>query len=283
MIARLARQARPVALALTILVPGALSAETVTIPFGTTVYCELDEEVVSKKKFNKEGDIVRSHVWRDVLVDGRVVIEAGTPVYVRIARMKSAKVAGIKGKIELEALNVTAIDGRDVSLQGGYDRSGKGRMALSITLAAVVFVPLIFIKGKQARLEPGTVFDAIVRNAVEVEVESDRPPKISLDGVVGLDVEILYDEIDEEGKLKTLPLKITSCDGPVGDVFITAVNEKPIDQIPVQITRIERVGCDNSYGEVDLKVLGEHLTKGINRFDVQAGDKTAQVMLEVEL
>ncbi|PJA41279.1 MAG: hypothetical protein CO182_06940, partial [Lysobacterales bacterium CG_4_9_14_3_um_filter_62_6] len=47
-------------------------------------------------------------------------------------------------------------DGAEVLLDGGYDKSGKGNRALTWTLFAVVAIPLIFIKGKQAVLDPGT-------------------------------------------------------------------------------------------------------------------------------
>ena len=135
---------KAIALTVAIALPGSLFAETVSVPSGTRVFIELDQEVTSKKKHNRTGNFVRAHVWRNVVVDGRTVIEAGAPAFVKIGEIKSAKVAGIKGQLELEALQVTAIDGADVDLEGGYDQSGKGRMALSISLAVFIFLPLIF-------------------------------------------------------------------------------------------------------------------------------------------
>ena len=74
---------------------------TVKIPVGTKVYCELDQLVVSKKRF-AEGDKVRAHVLRDpVVVDGNVVIPRGAPVDTRIWKLKTNKIAGVKGKLEL--------------------------------------------------------------------------------------------------------------------------------------------------------------------------------------
>ena len=42
--------------------------EAVTVPFGTAVYCELDQRVTSKKKEWSEGDLARAHIWKDVRV-----------------------------------------------------------------------------------------------------------------------------------------------------------------------------------------------------------------------
>jgi len=171
---------KALAVALALSVPSTTVAETVKVPFGTRVFIELDQRVTSKKKQNRPGSFVQARVWRDVVVDGKTVADAGTPVTVQIGAIKSAKVAGKKGSVELKALQVCAVDGTDLMLIGGYDKSGKNLTALSITLAAVVFLPLIFLKGKQAKLEPGLVFDAMVSQPTEVEIEDIGPGKIQL-------------------------------------------------------------------------------------------------------
>src|SRR6185436_11686262 len=158
------------AAALLLLLPGALWARDIAVPAGTTFYGETEERVTSrvKKEGTEVGDVVKAHVWRDVTVDGQVVIKAGTPMLVRVSGVKKAKLAGIKGQLELEAVSTKAVDGDDVLLDGGYDKSGHGRKALSISLAAAVAWPLIFIHGKAAVLDPGTVFDCTVESAATV-------------------------------------------------------------------------------------------------------------------
>ena len=145
----------PIALCLScVLVLNATAAEVI-VPAGTSVLAELDQQVISKKRKFNVGDIVRAHVWRNVVVDGKTVIKAGAPLTVRISHLKTAKVAGIKGDLELEAVSVRGIDNSEILLDGGYDKSGKGRKALSITMFALVAWPLIFIKGKNAQLGCG--------------------------------------------------------------------------------------------------------------------------------
>jgi hypothetical protein len=253
--------------------------ETVTIPFGTTVFCELDEQVTSRKKETSEGDLVRAHVWKDVWVDGELVIEAGTAVFVRVSEVKKAKIAGRKGKLELEALNVVAVDSRDIPLDGGYDKSGRGKMGLSIALAAVVAWPLIFLKGKQAILEPGTVFDAMVRSPVDVEVE--RAPSIPAIKIPSpLVVEVLYDEMDPDSKIHDLPLRIELAEGTVAEAAVVAVNGESIPELPIVLK--EGRGEESARGAVEFKPLSKHFSPGMNRFDVRVGDLTAEVLLEIE-
>ena len=51
-----------------------VSAQDLLIPAGTPVYAEMDEEVISKKRKLSVGQIVRAHVWRNVVVDGQEII-----------------------------------------------------------------------------------------------------------------------------------------------------------------------------------------------------------------
>jgi len=275
------------AVLIVVLMPAVSIADTVEVPFGTRVFIELDQEVISKKKKNREGSFVKAHVWRDVVVDGKTVAEAGTPAMVQISRIKSAKVAGIKGHVELEAMQVTAIDGSDLMLTGGYDQAGKGRMALSITLAAVVFVPLIFIKGKQAKLPTGTIFDAMVANRTDVDVPDAAPRKIRLGTLKPLEVVVLYDTLEQTGEknLKNLPLQVRTYDTPVDSAQITHVNEEKIKPIQLELGTVEPVGEDSfvATANANLKALGKHFSRGYNQFTVEAAGETDVVMLDIEL
>ena len=60
-----------VAFVLAAWLPGTLVAETISVPFGTRVFIELDQRVTSKKKHNRPGSFVTAHVWRDVVVNGQ--------------------------------------------------------------------------------------------------------------------------------------------------------------------------------------------------------------------
>ena len=53
-------------------------------------------------------------------------------------------------------LAAQAVDHTDVPIDGGYDRSGKGRMGVTIGLSVALAWPFVFLKGKNVFLEPGT-------------------------------------------------------------------------------------------------------------------------------
>ena len=89
----------------------AVPTHAVTVPSGTLIYGELMQEVTSKKKDFAEGDIVQVRVWRDVVVDGQVVVKAGSPMLAEISDLKKANFAGIKGRLKIRAKSVRGTDG----------------------------------------------------------------------------------------------------------------------------------------------------------------------------
>lgn len=276
------------AIILSLALPGTTMADTVTVPFGTRVFIELDQLVTSKKKKNKQGSFVHAHVWRDVVVDGKTIVKAGTPAMVQVGNIKGAKVAGVKGHVELKAMHVNAIDGSDLMLTGGYDQSGKSLTALSVTLAVVVFVPLIFLKGKQAKLHPGLVFDAMVSQPTHIDLE-DAPVRIRMANRDSLKVTVPLDKLEKESEgnkeVKNLPLRIRYEGDTFTDARVVKVNDVAIQSIPirVEVKMTESDGSVIAEGTVNLKELGKHFTKGFNRFTVDVDGQRDDVVLDLEL
>jgi hypothetical protein len=258
---------------------------TVTIPSGTRVYGALDQEVTSNQKDFSVGDTVRGHAWRNVAVGGQTVIAAGAPMTLRISDIKKRRIAGRGGDVKVQAVSVTGVDGQEISLDGGYDKEAGHRTALAASLSALVAWPLIFIRGKEAVLEPGTVFDASVpaNTAVAVAGAGDRPPVLRLGGASGLAVDVLADEMGE--KAKELPLGVTVCGQAwPGSASVTEVNEQKIDPIPVALEAASPDGaCSAARGLVPIKELTSHFVRGINRFSVTSGGESVEVILDVEM
>ena len=269
---------------LALLLPAvAMPAKTVTIPFGTTIFCELDQQVTTRQKEAyavQTGDVIRAHVWKDVWVDGHRVIAAGTPVYAKVERMKKAKMAGQKGFLEIEVLSASTVDKKDVALDGGYDRSGKGRMGVTIGLAVALAWPFVFIKGKNVFLEPGTIFDAVVRSPIDVEVAADGRRSIEVEGEPGFEVRIPYQQLDLEKKIRELPLTLQVPEGALSRASVISVNGDEIN--PIQVTVLGEAGEDGYKAVVDFKLLSNHFGRGMNRFTVEMGELRSEVLLEIE-
>ena len=150
--------------------PALASAHTVPLAEGTPVYAEMDR-VTSRKRDVATGDVLTARVASDVFVEGELVIAEGAELLVRVRHARKAKFLGRKGRLELEALSVKAVDGTEVPLQGLYVRKGKGRKVVTGTLAVVVAWPFAFLRGKNARVPEGTVFAATVGDRAWVELD----------------------------------------------------------------------------------------------------------------
>src|SRR5690606_28060746 len=254
----------------------AASAQTVTIPAGTKVMGELDQQVTSNPKKFEVGDLVRGSVWRNVVVDGHVVIAAGTPMMLRVSDISKRRIAGRGGDVEIRAVSVTAVDGTEIFLDGGYDRQASHRTALSASLSALVFWPAIFIRGKEAVLEPGTIFDATVPANTRVTV-GNRPRPIRLAAASDLSAEVLYERIEE--KARVLPVRVTLCARPWKDVNVAAVNNVPVPPITFEADAVDQQGtCHVATGGIDLKALTQHFRRGINTFMLASGTETSEVI-----
>ena len=208
------------------------SAELV-LPRGTVVFGELEERITSNAKKFRVGYPVDSHVWKDVIVDGHVVIAAGTPMVMRISGLEGTGTGGRGGALQVMAVSVKAKDGTEITLSGGYDQAGNDRSGLVRGLSMILW-PSAFLPGSRAVLEVGTVFDAAIPADTRITVPANELPTLKLTDRPDLSIDILYDEIDQrEG---SLPFEMTLCNKPyTREASVTAVNDKEVRPILVAI------------------------------------------------
>ena len=81
------------------------------------------------------------------------------------------------------------------------------------------------MKGKKAVLESGTIFDAIVRSPIQVEIDGGASATPVLQVAQPLRVKVLYDEMDTENASQ-LPLRLDSTVGPISGASVVSVNRK---------------------------------------------------------
>jgi hypothetical protein len=274
--------------------PTLVSAGTMTkvLPEGTRIYFRLDQLVSGKRGEAEEGDIVQCSVWRDVDLQGIVLVKSGTRGTCKVEKVKHANIVGIKGKLVIGALDTRTVDGQLLQLTGGYNKEGKSRMALSISLGVILFLPLAFITGSPAILPDGTIFDAYSGPDIPVTVQGDASslPAISLGGLLApLTADVLLDDfLVPNAKPEDFKIQITKQGALPTEFVIDSVNGKAVEPMPLTVIE-SRVVDGNSLvvATIRIKTLGKHFQKGINRFEVafvENGDRTAvETILNIQM
>lgn len=265
-----------------LLAAGPAWAAEVLIPRGTIVYGQLDERITSNTRRFRVGFEPYVSIWKDVEVNGVVVIEAGTSVAAQITRLSPRGVGGRGAEIEISALTVETISGEEIDLRGGYGQATPDRQGLNRALS-MIFWPTSFIPGRRAVLEEGMVFDIEVPNDTYIEVPDDLVPTLSLRQPTGLVVTILFEEFT--ARSEELPIEIRLCERDwTNDIVIDSVNDQSVRPIEVSVrSRIYADNCDIAQTTVDLDSLSRHFSRGINRFTIRLGDLTEEILLDIEM
>ena len=259
----------------------------ITLPAYTRVYVETTQDLIGKRGQAEPGQSVNAKVWRDVVVNGHVLIAAGAPIIAKVDSVKHRNIAGVKGTMTVGAYETESVDGQAIQLSGGYHKDGKSRMALSITLGVLFILP-IFIPGKAAELPAGTVFDANVDNNWQVEVgASTGTRKINLSYMDSeISAELLYEKFEEEEKPKYFEFQITVPQGASTDFVIDRINSEEIK--PLKLKNIsENIEDDEAVvnAQIKIKTLLKKFAKGINTIEIAniEGDERVATKLTIDI
>ena len=145
------------------------AAETVTLKDGTPVMLKLTEEVSTGTK--NINDSIHFEVSRDVMVDGKVAIKAGSPAEGTVTSCTKPDIIGQEGTICFMANSTKSVDGQYVSLRANLSRTGKSNMLLSAGAAWACCPIFALIPGGSASFPVGTECKAYTENDIKVKVD----------------------------------------------------------------------------------------------------------------
>jgi hypothetical protein len=262
-------------------------AGSIRLPPDTRVYVETKQDLVGKGDRVQQGQVVRAHVWRDVVIDGRVLITAGTPVVAKVDQVKKRQIAGVKGSMTIGAYETESVDGQVIQLSGGYHKEGKSRMALSITLGVLFILP-IFIPGKAAELPSGTVFDAYIDRSWQIEVaDSNSVRKLNLSYMDSeISAELLYEKFEEQEKPKYFEFQITVPQDASRSFVIDRINSEEIKPLKLSNVSENFEGVELVINaQIKIKTLLKKFAKGINTIEIAniEGDKRVATQLTIDI
>lgn len=152
-----------------VLPPEAIASPTeVRIPAGTVVLLKTNTTLVPSQL--NPGDTISLSVVSDVVVDGNVVIAAGSSAKGEITNAKDRNMIGIAAEIGFSVRSVQAVDGSTVMLSGAKNISGKDKMILSIGLSLVCCILFGLMKGGDATIPSGTQIESIVASTTVISL-----------------------------------------------------------------------------------------------------------------
>jgi hypothetical protein len=160
------------AAALVALTVGRVSAEPVKVAPGTVVELELQHHVTSA--YTPPGSPIYFRVAKDVQVNGRTVIAAGTVAPGRMIDAQSRGMVGKSGSMSLGVKQIQAVDGSWIAVDADLAKQGRSRAGATIGWIVFWGLPGLITKGVNPYLMRGTVVDAMV--VAEFTVNPDAAP-----------------------------------------------------------------------------------------------------------
>lgn len=154
-------------LAMPISINFALAAE-VELSFGQGVVLLVSETISPATHI--VGQKVLLSVQNDVLVDGQVVIAAGTPATAEVTHSVPKGSVGKPAEIGIDALSTTAVDGTIIPLRGSKVIMGENKQTESLIITLLCCVLALLMKGKDAQIIEGSVVKAEVYGNFKIDV-----------------------------------------------------------------------------------------------------------------
>ncbi|MBU1318177.1 MAG: hypothetical protein KKH67_03170 [candidate division Zixibacteria bacterium] len=146
-----------------------LAQQEVTVPAGTVVSFTTSQAI--SPKVLHVGDRVNLAVTYDVIVDGIVVIKAGTIAAAEVTESTTSGAVGKPAKIGISIKRVEAIDGSTVPLYGTKLAEGQSKVGTAVIVTILCCVLGLLIKGGTAELPAGTEIQTETAGAVKVTAE----------------------------------------------------------------------------------------------------------------
>lgn len=159
--------------------PPAVTATTpagaAVLRVGTEVPLKLNEELTTKGKKLKAGQRVHLEVAEAVLVNGMIVIPAGSAAMGEITEVRNKGMWGKSGHFAGRVL-YTTVNGRQLRLTGVFDDKGVAGGTGAVAASALVFLPAgFFMTGTSAKLAVGTPVKAFMDEDVALNFAVATP------------------------------------------------------------------------------------------------------------
>ena len=117
------------------------------------------------------GSLIELRV-KDPIVDQNnyILIGANTIVYATVNQIEKAKTGGRAGSLGLLIQNIKGIDGQKIPAYLNMGTEGQDKQGAAWGIGLFLFWPALFMKGKEAEIQAGTLVTAIISESRKVKI-----------------------------------------------------------------------------------------------------------------
>lgn len=168
-------------LAQTVIAPAPIAAQATNnamLRVGTEVPLRLLEELSTGGKKLRVGQRFRMETSAPTMVQGVVVIPAGSPAVGEITDVRNKGMWGKSGRLVARVLHVT-VNGRQIRMTGGFDDKGVAGGIGAVAVSAIVFLPAgFFMTGTSAKVPVGAAVKGFIDEDVPLSLAAAAPPPL---------------------------------------------------------------------------------------------------------
>ena len=136
------------------------------LPIGSTIQLEATNTISTLNAY--VGQKVNFRVLNDVSINGELVVKGGSRAVGKVVSVDKNGALGKPGSMSIQLSRVTAIDGNSIPISANSVLKGQDKSGTAIVVTLLLCVFGLFIEGGDAVLQAGSIIDAEVISAVEI-------------------------------------------------------------------------------------------------------------------
>ncbi|MBB5685010.1 hypothetical protein FHS49_001001 [Sphingobium boeckii] len=146
---------------------------------GAPILLTTSEALTTKGKKLKVGQRIQLEVAESIMLNGQIVIPAGSPAVGEITTVRNKGMWGKSGGINARVLYARA-NGRQIRLTGQFD--DKGKTGTAAVVGALVVIPIagFFMTGTSAEIPLGTPIKAFLDEDITVAFAAVSSPVMAV-------------------------------------------------------------------------------------------------------
>ncbi|MEA2095618.1 MAG: hypothetical protein U9P73_02845 [Candidatus Cloacimonadota bacterium] len=153
-----------------LLLQNAIPLLALTVPVGTIIQLEVSNTISSTNAY--VGQKVNFKVLNDVAIAGNLVVKGGARAFGKIVSVDNSGMLGKPGNLSIQLTRVTAVDGSNIPISANSVLKGEDKSGTAIIVTLILCIFGLFIKGGDAVLQAGSIIEADVISAVDIDTSN---------------------------------------------------------------------------------------------------------------